>query len=131
MIAREANGFERKEISMGEALKDQDFLESIVKSIVSYPDDVVVERKVDEMGVLLILKVHPDDMGYIIGRKGQTIQSIRNLLRVLGAQTNARINLKIHDPNEQNRSNKNQNEGSSSNDSSEEVDTSSVDDLKI
>jgi len=116
---------------MGEALKDQDFLESIVKSIVSYPDEVSVERKVDEMGVLLILKVHPDDMGYIIGRRGQTIQSIRNLLRVLGAQTNARINLKIHDPNQQNQSNQKQNSSSSSNESSEEVDTSSVDDLKI
>jgi hypothetical protein len=117
---------------MGEALQDQDFLETMVKSIVSYPDEVSVERTVDEMGVLLTLKVHPDDMGYIIGRRGQTIQSIRNLLKVLGAQTNARINLKIHDPNQEGQNqNQKQNESSSSNESSEEVDTSSVDDLKI
>ena len=121
---------------MGEALQDQDFLESMVKSIVTYPEEVSVERTVDEMGVLLTLKVHPDDMGYIIGRRGQTIQSIRNLLKVLGAQTNARINLKIHDPNQEGQNqNENQNqsesESSPSNESTEEVDTSSVDDLKI
>ena len=117
---------------MGEVLKDQEFLETMVKSIVSYPNEVSVERKVDEMGVLLILKVHPDDMGYIIGRRGQTIQSVRNLLKVLGAQTNARINLKIHDPNQQNENqNENQSSSSNSDESSDEVDTSSVDDLKI
>lgn len=118
---------------MAEALNDQEFLEGIVKSIVSKPEEVSVERKVDEMGVLLTLKVHPDDMGYIIGRRGQTIQSVRNLLRVLGAQNNARINLKIHDPNQEGGSGKQeqkQNEEDSSN-SNEDVDTSSVEDLKI
>jgi len=51
---------------------DQDFLENLIKHIVNHPDDVVVERKVDEMGVLLSLKVNPQDMGVIIGREGST-----------------------------------------------------------
>ncbi len=116
---------------MADVLKDQEFLEGIVKAIVSKPEEVSVERKVDEMGVLLTLKVHPDDMGYIIGRKGQTIQSIRNLLRVLGAQNNARINLKIHDPNQEGRPDRSEQKQNADSSSEEEVDTSSVEDLKI
>ncbi len=78
--------------------KDQEFLENIVKAIVSHPDDVSVERTVDEMGVLLTLKVNPEDMGQIIGRSGQTARAIRTLLRTLGAKINARLNLKIQEP---------------------------------
>jgi len=96
---------------------DQEFLEFIVKSIVSKPDKVSVERTVDEMGVLLLLKIDPEDMGYIIGRKGQTAQAIRTLLKIVGAKNNARVNLKIHEPEGARRP--------------AEVDTSSVDDLKI
>ena len=60
--------------------QDKQFLETIVKQIVSNPEDVNVERTVDEMGVLLTLKINPADMGYVIGRKGQTAQAIRTLL---------------------------------------------------
>jgi hypothetical protein len=104
--------------------KDQEFLEFIVKSIVGHPDDVQVDRTVDEMGVLLTLKINPEDMGYVIGRRGQTAQAIRTLLKIVGAKNNARVNLKIHDPNEGARRERRQ-------DNSEDVDTSSVDDLKI
>ena len=77
---------------------DQQFLDFVVKSLVDHPDDIQVERTVDEMGVLLTLKTHPEDMGQIIGRSGNTARAIRTLLRVVGAKNNARVNLKIHEP---------------------------------
>lgn len=78
--------------------RDKEFLEFLVKSIVNNPNDVVVDRKVDEMGVLLTLKVNPQDMGQIVGRKGATAQAIRSLLRIVGVKNNARVNLKIEEP---------------------------------
>ncbi len=77
---------------------DQEFLEYLVKSIVDHPDDVVVDRKVDEMGVLLSLKVHAQDMGQVVGRQGATAKAIRSLLRIVGIKNNARVNLKIEEP---------------------------------
>ncbi len=77
---------------------DQEFLEFIIKSIVANPDDVKVVRTVDEMGVLLTLKVNPEDMGQVIGREGSTARAIRSILRVIGVKNNARINLKIEEP---------------------------------
>ena len=77
---------------------DQAFLEFLVKAIVDHPDDVTVDRKVDEMGVLLSLKVHPQDMGVVVGRQGATAKSIRSLLRIVGIKNNARINLRIEEP---------------------------------
>ena len=74
---------------------DQQFVEYIVKSLVGNPDDVVVDRIVDEKGVLLTLTVHPDDLGRVIGRRGVTAQSLRTLLRALGTKNSARYNLKI------------------------------------
>lgn len=77
---------------------DLEFVEYVVKSIVDHPDDVKVERKIDEMGVLITLLVNPEDMGQVIGRQGATAKSIRTLLRVIGARNNARVNLKIQEP---------------------------------
>ncbi|MDD5547331.1 MAG: KH domain-containing protein [Candidatus Pacebacteria bacterium] len=77
---------------------DQEFLEFLVKSIVENPDKVQVERKVDEMGVLLTLKVAAQDMGLIVGREGSTAKAIRSLLRIVGIRNNARVNLKIEEP---------------------------------
>ena len=74
---------------------DQQFVEYIVKSLVGNPDDVVVDRIVDEKGVLLTLTVNPDDLGRVIGRRGVTAQSLRTLLRALGTKNSARYNLKI------------------------------------
>ncbi len=76
----------------------QEFLEVIVKAIVDNPDDVKIDRKVDEMGVLLSLKVNPQDMGQVIGRQGSTAKAIRSLLRIVGVKNNARVNLKIEEP---------------------------------
>ena len=77
---------------------DKEFLEYIVKELVDNPKDVKVERKVDEMGVLLSLKVNPEDMGQIIGREGSTAKAIRNLVRIVGLKNHARVNLKIEEP---------------------------------
>lgn len=74
---------------------DQQFVEYIVKSLVGNPDDVVVERIIDEKGVLLSLTVNPEDLGRVIGKRGVTAQSIRTLLRALGTKNDARYNLKI------------------------------------
>jgi len=78
--------------------KDQEFLESLVEGIVNNPKDIKIERNVDEMGVLLTLTVNPEDMGALIGRGGSTARSIRTLLRIVGAKNNARVNLKIEEP---------------------------------
>ena len=81
-----------------ENVKDQEFVEYVVKAMVTHSDEVKVDRKVDEMGVLITLKVNPEDMGQIIGRSGQTARALRTLLRVVGAKNNARVNLKIEEP---------------------------------
>lgn len=74
---------------------DQQFIEYIVKSVVGHPDDVVVDRIIDEKGVLLTLTVNPEDLGRVIGKRGITAQSLRTLLRALGTKNDARYNLKI------------------------------------
>ena len=78
--------------------RDQQFLEFVVKELVDHPESVKVNRTVDEMGVLLSLDVHPEDMGKIIGRSGNTAKAIRTLLRVVGMKYDARVNLKINEP---------------------------------
>ncbi len=78
--------------------EDRAFVEYVVKAMVDHPDDVVCDRTVDEMGVLITLKVNPEDLGQVIGRQGQTAKSLRTLLRVVGAKHHARVNLKIYEP---------------------------------
>jgi len=84
--------------NMASETNDKEFLEYIVKELVDHPKDVKVERKVDEMGVLLSLRVNPEDMGQIIGREGSTAKAIRNLVRIVGLKNHARVNLKIEEP---------------------------------
>jgi len=102
-------------------IKDQEFVEYVVKMLVDRPEDVSSDRTVDEMGVLITLKVNPADLGQVIGRQGQTAKAIRTLLRVVGAKNHARVNLKIYEPEGFRKGPR----------SSEEADTSAVDDLKI
>lgn len=78
--------------------QDAQFLEYVVKALVDNPNDVKIKRTVDEMGVLMNLDVNPADMGKIIGREGNTAKAIRTLLRVVGMKNNARVNLKINEP---------------------------------
>ena len=78
--------------------QDQQFVEFVLKTIVDNPDDVKVDRTVDEMGVLITVTVHPDDMGKVIGKSGQTAKALRSLLKVVGAKHDARVNMKIIEP---------------------------------
>ena len=80
------------------AERDQEFLEFVVRGLVEHPEDVKIVRTVDEMGVLLMLDLNPEDMGKVIGRAGNTAKAIRTLLRVVGMKHNARVNLKINEP---------------------------------
>jgi len=121
-------------------LQDKDFLEFVIKSIVGNPDKVSVDRIVDERGVLLTLSIDPADMGYVIGRGGQTAQAVRTLLKIVGAKNNARVNLKINEPEgstrpprreySDNRENRDTRD-SASVQRREDIDTSSVDDFRI
>lgn len=77
---------------------DKVFLEYVVKALVDNPNDVKIDRTLDEMGVLITLSVNPADMGKIIGRMGNTAKAIRTLLRIIGMKNNARVNLKINEP---------------------------------
>ena len=79
-------------------MSDQEYVESIVKPLVDHPSDVVTSRTLDERGVLIELTVNQEDMGKVIGREGRTAKSIRSLLRVFGARSDSRINLKIVEP---------------------------------
>jgi len=79
----------------------QEFLEYLVKGIVDHPDDVSVTKTVDDIGVLLTLGVNPEDMGQVIGRQGATAKSLRTLVRVAGMKSDARVNVKILEPNKE------------------------------
>lgn len=78
--------------------RDKDFVEMIIKEIVNHPEAVEVLRTVDELGVLLSVKVHKEDMGLLIGRSGSTAKAIRTLARIVGMRNNARVNLRIEEP---------------------------------
>ncbi|HWQ99680.1 MAG TPA: KH domain-containing protein [Candidatus Methylomirabilis sp.] len=88
---------------MAASFKDQEFVEYVVKSIVNHPEDVKAERTVDDRGVLITLHINQEDMGYVIGRQGQTARALRILLKTVGAKDNARVNLKIFEPDEMRR----------------------------
>lgn len=107
------------------AEQDQQLVETIVKAIVGNPNDVKIDRTVDERGVLLTLNVNASDVGYVIGKQGQTAKAIRTIAKAIGAKNNARVNLKINEP-EGSRGPRPQADQADQN-----VDTDVVDDLKI
>lgn len=111
--------------------QDQAFLEYVVKAIVNHPDDVKSTRTVDERGVLITLDLNPSDMGYVIGRRGQTARAIRTLLKVVGAKNNARVNLKINEPEGSERPPRMEREHREPEIAREDIDTSAVDNLTI
>ena len=77
---------------------DQEFFEYVLKGLVEHPEDVKVERRLDNLGVLLMFTVHPDDMGKIIGKGGKTMEALRILFRMVGMKHNERLNLKLMEP---------------------------------
>ncbi|MEK7096536.1 MAG: KH domain-containing protein [Patescibacteria group bacterium] len=111
--------------------KDQKFVEDVVKAIVDNPDKVKTERTIDEMGVLIQLTVDPEDMGKIIGKEGKTAKALRTLLRVLGAKNNARVNLKIVEPEGSTRPERVQRDEESDEDIEEEKEIKKVKEEKV
>lgn len=83
---------------MAKETPDKDFLEYVVKSIVDKKDAVEIDRKIDEMGVLLTVKVDPADMGKLIGKQGQTMKAIKHLMKLIGLKNKARVNVKLLEP---------------------------------
>lgn len=77
---------------------DKDFLEATVKAIVAHPEDVILERTVDDLGVLIKLRVNEEDMSKIVGKEGRTAKALRTLLRLVGSKFDQRVNLKILEP---------------------------------
>ena len=114
---------------------DQAFVEYVVKAMVDHPEDVSVDRTVDEMGVLITLKVNQQDLGQIIGRQGQTAKSLRTLLRVVGAKNHARVNMKIYEPEGARKMHQDMvaqaNAGQEDHQAAAPVDTGMGDDLKL
>jgi len=109
---------------------DKEFLEYIIKSIVDKPEEVEIDREVDEMGVLLSLRVDADDMGQVIGRNGSTARAIRTLVRIVGLKSHARVNLKIEEP-EGGEKAGDQDSSDSSSDNDDEEDDEDLEDLDL
>lgn len=139
LVHNESNRFVRlfksklRMTDMAETYQDQEFLDYVVKGIVNHPEDVSSTRTVDERGVLLVLDVNPSDIGYVIGRRGQTVRALRTLLRVVGAKNNASVNLKINEPEGSRgpRRDRDSHDSNDSSDSNEAVDTSVIDNIQI
>jgi predicted RNA-binding protein YlqC (UPF0109 family) len=75
------------------------YLEYVIKGFVANPDAVVIDRSVDNLGVLLMVTVHKDDMGKVLGKGGKLAnEAIRPLMRVFGMKHNARVNVKFKEP---------------------------------
>lgn len=111
--------------------QDQQFVEFVVKAIVNNPDAVRTERIVDERGVLISLHVDQSDMGYVIGRSGQTARSIRTLLKIVGAKNNARVTLKIIEPEGSTFQRRHRDDDDALGGDHDDMGSSSVDDLSI
>ncbi|PIZ95544.1 MAG: RNA-binding protein [Candidatus Magasanikbacteria bacterium CG_4_10_14_0_2_um_filter_33_14] len=112
-------------------VQDQEFIEFVVKAIVNNPEEVKVTRTVDERGVLITLDLNPTDIGYVIGRRGNTVRAIRTLLKVVGAKNNALVNLKINEPEGSEHRRREDAPVPPTPSSMEDVDTSAIDNLDI
>ena len=112
-------------------MTDQQFVEYVVQAIVNHPDDVKTTRTVDDRGVLITLDINPTDMGYVIGRQGQTARAVRTLLKIVGAKNNARVNLKINEPEGGRPQRAPMMQDAHQEDAHQDIDTSSIDNLNI
>ena len=74
------------------------FLEFVLSNLLEHPTEIKIEEIHDELGILFEVTVHEEDMGKVIGKGGQTIQSLRTILRLMGSKRQERINLKVLEP---------------------------------
>lgn len=70
-------------------------LEVIAKSLVDNPDEVVVTEKETEKGLVLELKVAPDDMGKVIGKQGRIAKAIRSVVKAAASREDKQVNVEI------------------------------------
>jgi len=78
----------------------KELLEHIIKSIVNYPDDISIDEResVDFPGLtILTIDVNENDKGVIIGRKGRTINSIRDIITISAIRNNKRVRVILKD----------------------------------
>jgi hypothetical protein len=80
--------------------KDQQFLESMLREIVEHPNEAEVKREVDDLGILLTIKVNKSDMGLVIGKRGINANAIKLIMKLIGYRNNNHISIKIEEPNE-------------------------------
>jgi predicted RNA-binding protein YlqC (UPF0109 family) len=71
----------------------EEALEHLVRGIVEHPDDVVVRRKTLRRGDLLEVRVHPEDLGRVIGRSGRTASALRTVIGALSGGPSMRIDI--------------------------------------
>jgi predicted RNA-binding protein YlqC (UPF0109 family) len=76
----------------------QDILESIIKALVNKPEEVKIEKKVDEIGVLLLVKVADEDAGFVIGKQGRIVQAIRTIISAIGIRNRSKISIRLDVP---------------------------------
>lgn len=75
-----------------------DFIRFVLEALVDDKNDLNIDGRIDELGVLITVQVSDNDMGKLIGKGGQTVKALRTLLRMLGSNLHQRINLKILEP---------------------------------
>jgi len=78
-------------------VKAHDVLAYIVAELVDHPDDVEIEEVEDDQGVVLELRVHAEDVGKVIGKRGRTAKALRALVRAAGALDDEDVTVEILD----------------------------------
>ena len=73
----------------------EEFVEYVAKALVDHPDEVEVKTVDGERAKVIELRVHPDDLGHVIGKHGWTVKSMRVLLSAAAAKSNCRVVLEI------------------------------------
>jgi predicted RNA-binding protein YlqC (UPF0109 family) len=73
----------------------KELVEAIAKALVDHPDDVVVKSVEGSQVTVLELRVHPEDLGKVIGRQGRTAKAMRTLLGAGGMKMRKRFTLEI------------------------------------
>ena len=75
-----------------------EYVTNVVKPILNHPECFNVSQKHDDMGILLSLDVHKEDMGLIVGKHGETAKAIRHLVRIVGMSAKQRVSIRINEP---------------------------------
>lgn len=79
-------------------MSDVDYLSTLLRGIVEYPEEVKIDRTTDEMGVLLSVNVSRNDMGKVIGKSGTKAKEIRSIMNSFGFIKKEKISVRINEP---------------------------------